>query len=254
MSSDNLTLFGQIVLTAGASVAVNGVSHPLGTIETCMQVKKPITWTGLYRGFNAVCGVEAASFAIAYITNDVFKSNFGTYGAIALAACTSAPVIGIGEGAMKNRQANNLSYGNPELWRRSIRPMGLYATAVRELFWNMGIFSITPKIKEELGTALPFMPPLAAGSIGALVTGGAAGCITTPIAGFKTLVQATEEELSFVDAFKKLTLCERTGEHKVQQAFRGGIARAGYLGVSMCIMNVVYEALPDVLPAVLKKN
>ncbi len=254
MSSDNLTLFGQIVLTAGASVAVNGVSHPLGTIETCMQVKKPIAWQGLYRGFNAVCAVEAASFGIAYITNDAFKSNFGQYGAIALAACTSAPVIGIGEGAMKNRQANNLSYGDQELWRRSIRPMGLYATAFRELFWNMGIFSVTPKIKRELGERLPFLPPLAAGSIGALATGAVAGCITTPVAAVKTVIQASEEELGLARAFKKLTLCEGSGEHKVQLAFRGGVARAGYLGVSMCIMNVVYETLPSILPDQLKKN
>jgi hypothetical protein len=254
MSSDNLTLFGQVVLTAAASAAVNGVSHPLGTIETCMQMRQAIQVRGLYRGFNAVCGVEAASFAIAYITNDVFKSNFGPYGAIVAAACTSAPVIGIGEGAMKNRQANNLAYVDRELWRRSIRPNGLLATGVRELFWNLGIFSLTPKVKHEIEVAFPACPSLAAQALAATVTGGCIGSITTPIAGVKTLIQASEEELSLVEAFKKLTFAPETGDHKLHRAFRGGISRSGYLGVSMCIMNIVYQNLPQLLPAGLKRD
>ena len=132
--------------------------------------------------------------------------------------------------------------------------MGLYATAFREFFWNMGIFSVTPKIKGELGTVLPFLSPLAAGSIGALVTGAAVGCITTPIAGLKTVIQASEDELSLIAAFKKLTFCEGRAKPRMQQAFCGGTPRAGYLGVSMCVMNVVYETLPSILPAGLKRQ
>lgn len=283
MSTDSLNLFGQAALTAAASIAVNGVSHPLGTIETLCQVQQAIPWLGsrrlvhipiignaqvripfveLYRGFYAVCGVEALSFGIAYTTNDVFKERLGPIGAIVAAAGVSTPFIGIGEGAMKNRQANNLSYCDRVLWQQSMRLPGLAVTFKRELIWNLGIFYATPRVTEQIHHLWPNCHVLAGQVIAATITGATVGFVTTPIAGIKTVIQTSKDELSIVEAFRKLTISnEKAEETTVQKIlrstqimFRGGLSRVGYLSVSMCMMNLVYQNLPSYLPDMMRKD
>jgi hypothetical protein len=219
MSTDNLNFTGQVVLTGAASLAVNGVSHPLSTIQTCMQarprsiipwvtIQKQISFLGfnrqfnpplhvpllgLYRGFTAIYAVEAFSFATAYVTNDLFKTQFGPIGAIFAAAAVSTPFIGVGEGAMQNRQSNNLSYQDKELWHRSTRVSGLIVTMQREVFWNLGIFYVTPKVTAEIRRRFPECPAWASQIFGATATGALIGFVTTPIAGIKTVIQTSRK-------------------------------------------------------------
>lgn len=271
MSTDNLNFKGQVVLTGTASIAVNMISHPLGTIETCMQARESIPWrvvqmhfgipvkmpiVGLYRGVTAICSVEGAAFALAYVTNDTFKSHLGPIGAIFAAAAVSTPVIGIGEGAMKNRQANNLSYRDLVLWKRAIRVSGLAMTMYREVFWNLGIFYVTPKISDEINRRWPDFNPLARQVIAPTITGAMIGFITTPIAGIKTVIQSSPENLTIIGAVRKITASQGTHNsvRSIKMLFAGAVSRVGYLGLGMCILNLVYQRLPNNLPDSLQKN
>jgi hypothetical protein len=267
MSTENLNFIGQVVLTGAASIAVNGITHPLGTIETCMQAREPIPWramqfgikmpfVGLYRGFTAICCVEGTSFGIAYVTNDAFKSHLGPIGSIFAAAAISTPVIGVGEGAMKNRQANNMSYMDGELWKRSFRTSGLIMTLYRELFWNLGIFYATPKMSDEFSRRWPDLNPVARQAIAAAITGSMIGFVTTPIAGIKTVIQSSKEDLTIFSAARKITAFQQTNnpQRSINLLFAGATSRVGYLGVGMCMVNLVYQGLPGYLPDVLKKH
>lgn len=280
MSTDNLNFMGKFVLAGAASIAVNAISHPLGTIETCMQAREPIPWLvvqrqlnipllgirrqlehpvkvplmGLYRGYGAICCVETVSFALAYVTKDALNSHLGPIGAIFAAAAISTPVMGVGEGAMKNRQANNLSYRDRELWKRSFRVSGLIMTLKREIFWNLGILYAAPKMSDEFSRRYPDINPLAGAAVSGLINGVVIGFITTPIAGIKTVIQASKEDLTILQAVRKITASQPNALMKTKLLFAGATSRVGYLGLAMSMINVVYQLLPGHLPDVLKRQ
>ena len=311
MSSNNqiqLNPAGQVALAGAASFATNGISHPLCTIQTCLQARSPIPGTttyhrlripflgisrqldrpmripfiGLFRGFNAVYAVDTASFAMAYVTNDLLKKHLGPIGSIFAASAVSTPFIAIGEGAMQNRQASNLTYRDRELWRRSVRAAGMLTTMKRELIWNLGIFYFTPKMAEEFRRRRADLPPCASQLLSGIATGSLIGFMTTPVSVIKTMVQTSKENLSIRQAIKKITspseplpdrvfvrsmtkLQKMYNQTKPQgnylkmlrsaeRIFAGATPRVCYLGVSMCVTNLVYQNLPNRMPDILKSK
>lgn len=311
MSSNNeihLNPAGQVVLTGAASLAVNAVGHPLSTIQSCLQARQPIPWRtpcasmrlpllgisrsftspiqvpfiGLFRGFNAVCAVDASAFAMAYIANDGFQKHLGPIGAIFAATAASTPSAAIGEGAMVNRQTSELSYRHRELWQRSFRVRGMAATFLRDLPWNAGIFYFTPKIEEEMERRWPQLSPWAREMLAATLTGATVGFLTTPLGGIKTVIQTSRENLTITQAIRTIldhpeSSCDgpfvrsmsalrrmynRTELRdaslrrirSVERLFAGAISRTGYVSVTMCAAKLVYQSLPPLLPAILKKD
>lgn len=152
---------------------------------------------------------------------------------------------------MKNRQANNLAYQSRELWRRSVRISGLYMKFYRETFWNLGIFYATPQMSQALQRHFPSSNPWVQQVAAATITGCAIGFVTTPIAGIKTVIQASPENLSIFQAIQKITRAQRP-VLATQQLWAGACSWMGYLSIGMCMMNLVYQHLPTHLPHLLK--
>jgi hypothetical protein len=276
MSSTNevqLNLSGQCVLTGAASLACNGISHPLSTAQTCLQARVPIS--GLYRGFIAIYAVDAMAFGVTYVTNDALQRRLGPIGAIVAATALATPFAAIGEGAMQNRQATALSYKDRELWQRAMRPAGMLVMAKRDLFWNGGVFYVTPKLGGVMARCWPHWPSWLRDSTAALLTGAAVGFVTTPVAGIKTMIQTSQESLSIRQAVRKITrpakpqpdgvfvrklynYIQRQGGYlqrlrSMERLFVGAVPRMGYLGSTMAITTLVYRTLPLFLPNSLKK-
>ncbi len=294
MSSINQTQLnpgGQVVLAGAASFISNGFSQPLSTIQTCLQARKPIPWmtdykgcriplVRLFTGLNAVCAVDAITLGMAYITNDVFKKHLGPIGAIVAASAVTSPLIAVGEGAMQNRQANGLNYTDPVLLKRAIRLPGIVTTLNRELFWNLGLFYITPKMAEKLKQKRPDLSPSLSEMLAAIGTGSVVGFMTTPVSVIKTMIQTSEERLTVMKAIRNITsppiplsdgplvrsaeklqgLYNRTkprGRYlKVLKAteglFAGAVPRVFYVALFMSTTDLAYRIIPGRLPDVLK--
>jgi hypothetical protein len=309
MSSNNqiqLNTAGQIALASAASLACNGTTHPLDTIQTCLQTRSSIPLmthyphlripllgmarkfdpplrvpvVGLFRGFSAIYAVDSCSFALAYVTNDVFKKHLGPIGSIFAAAAISTPFIAVGEGAVRNRQANNLSYWDKELWRRSVRLSGVTATLARELLWNYGVFYLTPLMTKKLQNKNNQLSSLACQTLAGAATGSLVGLVSTPIAGIKTVIQTSKDDLSIAKAMRTIVKPEtplndqwlvRTAKNIqkrwnptkpkshcldalrcTERLFAGVVPRVGYLSLSMCVTHLVYQGLPEYFPKALK--
>lgn len=305
MSLDSLNFAGQFILTGTASFVTNALTHPFSTIQTCRQANIPIPWittyhelsllrirrqfnpplrvpfVELFRGFKAIYAVESLTFLIAFAIKQEFKDYFGPHGAAIAATVVSTPFVAIGEGAMQNRQANTLSYRDRELWRRALRINGMVATFKRELFWNLGLFYATPKMEERLQQKLPDLNPLAGQTIVALLIGSIIGFMTTPIAGIKTQIYTSQENLSILRACRKI-LHLQTPEIKgplqravvslqklwksqnhdrhlglarsVERLFSGAAWRVVNISAAMWITSMAYQRLPDCLPVIFFKK
>ena len=319
MSSQNqLNLWGQVVLTNFASFAANALSHPFSTVQTWRQAVKDgnhsyETWykiyrhvrlprigtleldhplkvpsTSLYRGLGAIYCVDSATFALAYILNDICRKTLrlGEMGAIPVATAFSTLIVWPGEGAMQNRQENNLSYRDPELWRRTLRPWGGVATGIRDLFWNYGIFFVAPRLTDLASRVAPTsIPEWSLQISSSLVTGATVGFITTPIAGIKTVILTSEEDLTIRQAVRRMayqpsksqvdgsfvrlmarvrqmwqpcSLPQQANFLKIprmtERLFAGAGARVTAISLAMTGTHFVYQSLPRSLPKIFQAD
>jgi len=279
MSSEvQLNPAGQLALAGTASIIINGITHPLSTLQTCRQSHQPIPrGLGLFRGLTAICAVDAAAFGIAYLTNDRFQAQFGPLGASIAAAGLGALPAAVGEGAMANRQRHNLSYANPVVWRRALRIRAMVATFGRDIPWNVGLFYLPTTVSGILQRYSPHLTPRqneAANFALIGLIGAAAGCITTPIGGIRTQIHTSPERLTTADAIRKLlnptpvpkdgALTRAVMRHfhtkmanrarMIERLFAGGASRAGYIGANLCLTRAVYTWLPSYMPAALRRE
>jgi len=239
-----LNPLGQAVLGGISSFLINGVIHPISTIQSCIMANplstvrtlRQMNFSSLYRGYWAICGTDSVAFAAAYVTNDAFRDCFSQLTASILAGIVCAPVICLGEGLARNRQVNGMRYS--EVFQRAIRPTGLAATAFREIPFTVAVFWLTPLLQKELPTPSSIVAQAVAGTL----AGSIAGLATSPFDLIKTRVQTNERPLTIANV-----VCAVYVEKGWQGFFRGGVMRALYVGLAGAGMNIVNNTVPHYL-------
>jgi Mitochondrial carrier protein len=258
-----LTPVGQVVLTGIASIVANGVMHPLCTIKNLQMAdakvrerQEKISRLGLrqlYRGYYAICAVDGLTFAAAYFVNDALWERIGTQWSAVAATIVSTPIAAVGEGLASNRQVKGVSYA--QAMRSSFRFSGLTATLLRELPYNLALFSCASRVERRLtqfseqrkGKLLANRIVRQAVSGG--VTTAIAGYLSTPFDLLRNRVQTHPENISIVQAVKSMI-----AQEGFRVFFKGALARSFYVGGAGAIVNVIYNTLPPLLPKSLQRE
>lgn len=245
---------GQILQGSIASLVVNGVIHPMGTIKNRLQagkltsIRSLASPRGLYNGYWAITCADVATYSVAYLTNGYFTDRNTSIWSSVLAGLISSPFTAIGEGLMANRQVNNMRYS--QILLRAFRPNGLFTTALREIPFTVAVFYATPHLERQamrwfntnesnLGIQI---------ASGALV-GASAGILTTPIDLVKTLVQTSDQPLSILGATRSVV-----NEGRWKSLFRGGATRALYVAAAVTSMNLVNHTIPACMPKAFQRQ
>jgi len=247
-----LNSIGQAVLGGISSLLINGIIHPISTMQSCAMANAAVHRMGLsqlYRGYWAICATDAAAFGAAYVTNDALSGRLSPLGASIAAGLISAPVICVGEGLARNRQVNALPYG--QILERAIRPVGLVTTALREVPFTVAVFCLSPLLQRQLmhlagGSDANTPSSVAAQAAAGILAGAVAGLATSPIELIKTRVQTSEQPLSIAQVVRSVA-----NEGGCRRFFRGGAMRSLYVGLAAAGMNVVNNTAPYFLPEIL---
>lgn len=252
MHASNLNSSGQAFLGVVGSFAVNAVVHPLCTIKNRLMANQRVIFNPfvglkvLYRGYTEICLTESTAYATSYVVNGILKKReIGPLTSAILAGIVSTPVVAVGEALMLNRQVN----GGPlssQILRRSLCRSGLVATLLREVPFNVAIFSFAPAIEKRMH----FTDEFTKNAIAGLGSGIICGLITAPADKIKTLVQANE--LSIMDSTRMVVraLGESGGRRRIlAEGFTGVV----YIGLSVAILNVFNNQLPQHFPNQMKE-
>lgn len=256
-----LNPIGDLINGVTASIIVNALVHPPGTIKSRVMAGTPFIWRlpnsyrGLYSGYRVICGVDTITFAINnFVNNRCGNDELRLYYAAASGVITTLPA-GLGEHFVTNRQIAGSGYRDilKSFTTQAARYnfcQGLYATGFREVLFTTAVFWGTHKIRNGLrshypdsewtnkkSTIMRIVPGLVAGSI--------AGAITTPCDLIKTRVQVSVVPLSITNV--------------IQSAFREGGWRGLFVGMRWRIpiiaaaalgYDLVNEAIPNYLPKI----
>lgn len=255
--SPRLNEAGQVVQGTIASFVTNGIIHPIGTIKNLQMVgslrslKDLTSVRGLYNGYLAICGVDAVTFSIAYLTNDRLSDRDSALWSSVVSGLIVSPVVAVGEGLMANRQVNAMPY--LQVFRRAFRLNGIILTAFREVPFIAAVFYASPILNRYFQALSPTNLDLSIGNLGIQIasggiSGAGAGLVTAPVDLIKTRVQTSGQPLSILNAIR-LTVANDGWSGLL----RGGRARAFYIALAVASMNVlnnmVSACLPDVFHA-----
>ncbi len=250
-TNTQLNTEGQVLLTTGASISVNGAVHPLSTIKTRLQMRgtTPFHFQGLYRGYIPITVVDGATFAVSYIGQKELQEKVSPFWASLLSAVPTVPIIAFGEGLAVNSQANGLNY--KAAVGRALRPAGIFSTLFREIPFNVATLYAAPKLTAFIS---PYFSKGQSGEIlsqavGGSIAGGVAGALTTPMDAVKTRIHASKSKISFKQAG-----CSLLRANRGPGVFTGAAIRSLYVGLSGGIMNVIYSSAPQLFPKALTKN
>ncbi len=246
-----LNTAGQVVLGGIASLAVNGVVHPLNTLTRLLQTNRltgtNISIRGLYKGVGAMCLVDFGAFGSSFAVNGAFSESAQPWPSI-FAGVVYAPVAAIGEGLAINRQVNAMSYS--ESLKMAMRSAGFTATLLRDVSYPCLMLHAAPSLQRKIEQQLPSRAsPLVALSIQALaggVVGGLGGLSTAPLDLLKTRVQASKIPLSMWSAIREMA------QGGFRECFRGGCARTLYTGSFGVGINIVNNVAPHYFPSILR--
>ncbi len=261
---ESLNNAGQIMLATFSSLIVNVISHPIGTIQT-RKVAQEVTENlrqsgqigkvgrgGLYRGYWAIFGVDAAIFTIAYLTHDALRSHLSPAWAAMVAGLVASPAVAFGEGLMKNRQLHALPY--KDFVPHALRRAGVIATIGRDVPFTWTVFYLTPFVQNHLlqQSSLnrlqrqeKISPPAALALqlvLGATI-GFAAGIATAPMDLVKTLIQTSETELPLRSMLS--SVWSRSGW---KGFWEGGAIRGIYIAIATASLNAINHSAPQWLP------
>lgn len=165
-----------------------------------------------------------------YFTNDQLITKMSPLAASFFAGLLATPAITIGEGLMIRRQVHDISYF--QSMQRSLRLSDLIATGLREVPFNIGVFSLTPMIKEKF---LWIKNESMRHVVAATTTGLFVGMLTTPADKIKTMLQAEKNYISLKEISKNM----------YKRIFvREAIWRSIYTGASITIVSLIYDLLP----------
>lgn len=247
-SSDNnsLNFLGQLSLASTSSLFVNGLVHPLCTIKTYRMVGYlgSMSFRRLYNGYWAVCGVDSASFSIAYTTNGLLTDrNINPLIASLAAGLLSSPFVAVGESLMANRQIHALPYS--ALWRRALRPAGLFLTMTREIPFTTSLFYTAPLLQKKFEFQSNSQSILNM-SLSGLIAGAMAGAATAPVDLIKTRIQSSEQSFSITKTIRLVL-----AEGGYFSLCKGAGTRALYVGLTVAIMNSINHTLPNYMPEAL---
>ncbi len=259
-----LNVAGQVVLGGIASVAVNGVVHPLNTITRLFQTNhlsmigqlakgQRVPFIGpLYKGVGAMCLVDFSAFGTSYTINGVFRENLQPWPSI-LAGVVSAPLAAFGEGLAINRQVHALPYS--QSLKMATRAAGFTATILRDVPYPCLMLYIAPSLQKNIerqyknrlsGNRLPSpLTTLAIQAMAGGIVGGLGGLATAPLDLIKTRVQASRTPLSMCSAIKEIA------EGGFRAFFRGGLSRTLYTGLFGMGINIVNQGAPRYFPSIL---
>ena len=247
---------GQITQATLASFAVNGLVHPISTIKnrlmagSLVSLRQLTSTRGLYNGFRAICCVDAATFSVAYLTNNLFLGRETSLWPSVAAGLLSSPFVAFGEGLMANRQVNAMQY--VQVIRRAMRLNGLITTAFREIPFSVAVFYAAPLIDRNIQSISPEWIQSKSYSIclqiiSGGVAGAGAGFITAPVDLIKTRVQTSHQETSILQVIRNAIVIDG-----FRGLYRGGGARALYISLSVAIMNILNNTVPSRLPEALR--
>ena len=123
---------GQTVLGGISSFLINGMIHPISTIQSRMMASPSSTlktslqgmsFFNLYGGFWSIFLTDALAFSVAYWVDDALKKRVSPLAASVAAGLCCAPAMCVGEGFARNRQVHEMPYST--IFERAIRPAGL---------------------------------------------------------------------------------------------------------------------------------
>lgn len=252
---------GDLINGVAASISVNALVHPMGTIKSRVMSGTPFIWRSpssyrsLYSGYLAICGVDAMTFAVNNLVNSRCENeNLRLYYAVASGVASTIPV-GLGEHFVTNRQVAGSGYRDilNSFRVRAVRYnfcQGLYVTGLREVLFTTAVFWGTHQIRNGvkslypdsgwLGDNTPFMR-----IVPGLIAGSVAGALTTPCDLVKTRIQVSKVRLPIT--------------HVIQSVFREQGWRGLFVGIYWRIpiiaaatlaYDFVNGAIPNYLPKI----
>lgn len=237
-----LNPLGQVALGGISSLSINGIVHPISTIQNCMMANPQLTlrmlaknmrFVSLYRGFWAIFATDTAAFSAAYMTNDLFSRRFSEPTSAIDAGVACAPIFCIGEGFVRNRQVNGMPYS--DIMKRAIRLEGFVTTAVREIPFTAAVFWLPSVLEKKMSDSSSVGTQVFIGSIAGCV----AGLATSPIDLIKTRVQTNEQQLTIINVIRSIY-----AEKGWQGFFRGGGMRFICTGLAVAGMVLVKNVVP----------
>lgn len=248
-----LNPIGQTVLGLLTSLATNVLVYPICTIKNRQMAtglplsQQTIKLRDLYKGYEAMCAVDATALAVALIVDANLKQVSSLASSIA-AGVASSPFVTYGEGFMANRQVHALPYC--EILKRTLqlRASAWFATMGREIPFTMSLFYVTPLLERHIqqqicpdnpSTTQTMLVQALAGTIGGVM----AGWMTTPADLIKTRIQTSPEPLSIRCAVKSIT-----SEKGIKGLLCGASMRALYIGIAGLSLHTMKNTLPHHFP------
>lgn len=256
-----LNPIGDLINGVAASITVNALVHPIGTIKSRVMSGRPFIWRlpssyrALYSGYCAICGVDTVTFAINNLVNSRCENeNLRLFYAVASGLISTVPV-GFGEHFVTNRQVAGSGYREilNSFTTRAVRynfSRGLCAIGLREVLFTSAVFWGTHKIRTILRSYDPdsewaqdnsaimrIVPGLIAGSI--------AGVLTTPCDLIKTRIQVSEVPLSMTNVIQSIL---RNNGWK--GLFVGVRWRVPIIAGATLAYDLVNEVIPNYLPKI----
>lgn len=235
IETQSLNACGLMLQGTIASLFINGMVHPIYTIKSRKMLLDPNVWRyqGIYNGYWAICGTDAATFSAAYLTEDLLRTRTSPiWGAVAAGAFPS-PFVAFGEGMAVNR-VTDITYS--EALQRAVRPAGFAATLFREVPFSVAAFYAGPLLYSHAKSYLQIsedqlIAKTALQISTSAATGAAAGILTTPCDLLRTRVQTSEKPLSLIGAFRT-----SLAEEGVRGLFKGGGARG--VGIALAVTGL----------------
>jgi len=260
-SISDMHLGTQAILATASSVGVNFVVHPLNTVIRRLQTLPPapgtnpfrqISYCGLYNGYRSMVGADIGVFGFGYITNALLQDSVSPLKAAVGAGLIQSIPTAIGEGLAANSQISSGRARGMEALRRAVRLEGFVLAAGRETPFSIGVFYLAPRAQDALRRLFPQRHhptgDLAIQATAGALVGAVIGYGTVPLDTLKTLIQTSPSRVSLWELG-----CRKVATQGISGLFQNGVLRAGYVGATTAVMNVINHTLPEHLPDSFRK-